>query len=501
MAKVTQVSKNKKSPIKRSEKIERAAKAAARTAVLAIKRTEEEEIEDEQEEFSPDEPSESVLSLLGDNQEEATENRAGFDLFIDIGEKLASSGEAPKYTIYKNHDLLVSVDHPYSWDMLQKEYGGGFYKVLCRSSATGRYKGQDTKRLATPPGWKSPVELSTHTEGEASVSKNEEFMRFMTFVKESGKEEREEAKKSEGSMASVLAALITNMKPVDTSVQMMTFIMENNKSTLAVLDKINESNLRMFEKLNDKIEKMHDSKDKGMSAAETIKMYQDADDRALDRAEKQRQLAKEIADEREEYRSGGEGKSESTVDTILKNLLPVLAAGASAQMTKPAQPVQAAPLRRAPSPFEARTLQAARAVNAPVTPVAVANGPVQAARPVGPRPVATPANPKPQVPSPVAKEPKMSKKDTIMQVAMPIIADCLQKNTPATDCSKAVLTTLAQVGVSQDDVRANFTWKDIEAIVKQYGVPEAYFQYLKDFFDAMVSKTIPANDAHPGANA
>lgn len=72
------------------------------------------------------------------------------DVFIDVGEEFMKKGEVVSYTIYDNPTKmqLGTEYHPFSYDDLQKKYGGGHFKVVARFK--GKYIKTEVRYLAGP---------------------------------------------------------------------------------------------------------------------------------------------------------------------------------------------------------------------------------------------------------------------------------------------------------------------------------------------------------------
>jgi hypothetical protein len=108
------------------EKLEELASKAAKKA-LAGKQKFDEVVEDD--DLSHD---------FGFSETTTIEDIAEFDLFDFCENEFVKKGDFVEYTIKKNGSTIGFKKHPYSWERIQKEFGGGRYNVLAKSMLTGR---------------------------------------------------------------------------------------------------------------------------------------------------------------------------------------------------------------------------------------------------------------------------------------------------------------------------------------------------------------------------
>jgi hypothetical protein len=110
----------------------------------------------QQTEESPPKPT--IPLFLGEPQTEMDEEEIDemasdpdeFDIFADVGDKLTRAGDRISYTIKRDGDFIAgAIKHPFSWDRVQKEYGGGTYQVIARSTNKGGYIKSQTRNVAS----------------------------------------------------------------------------------------------------------------------------------------------------------------------------------------------------------------------------------------------------------------------------------------------------------------------------------------------------------------
>src|ERR1700677_3722433 len=82
------------------------------------------------------------------NQDELDRPLSDTDIFTLGQKQYVDKGDWVNYQFYKEGKMLTTKEHPYSWEALQKEFGGGHYTVKMRSIARGVFLKQETQTLA-----------------------------------------------------------------------------------------------------------------------------------------------------------------------------------------------------------------------------------------------------------------------------------------------------------------------------------------------------------------
>jgi len=375
--------------------------------------------EDETANFSEVDETNSIIS---DEETERTlariEAKEAFDLFTEVGDYWEKRGQLVRYDINKGSKLLTKKDHPYSWEELQKEFGGGNYKVMARLPADGnKYLKAQTKSLHDAPEtkpdylFKSLMEKNKLLEDKVhqavqtpsqpannglnmmevleTVRKNNELALEQANImrteannqaERARREAKEEAKASldlyreliQGSKAKDGDNLLTQLTPLltailpsilnrpapiapiapDNSKFQFDMMMQIQKMNMDMMEKANETNKEMFRTLSESIkeiakDKKAPSTENGMGALEMYKMLKDAETGGFEQMRMLNDLAREQALEREELRGerstpDAPAEKESTVDTVIKSLIPMLAGRMGASSP--------APSRAAPQP-------------------------------------------------------------------------------------------------------------------------------------------------------
>jgi hypothetical protein len=298
------------------------------------------------------------------------------DIFDDIGVKRAKNGDLLKYEIYKNHQMLTTKTHPYSWEELQRDFGGGYYKVKAKSLTTGKYVKSQSKQVADSPNVgeknevnnfnnkffdmfnqmnKSMLDAQQKQEEKLERERREAERKFM----EQQKRMQEEAQSNQNTMLAMITAMMTkpqdsgtkelllamqqqsqqNMQMMmammqgmggkkDTSMDMMQLMMQMNQSNALMIEKMNEANARAFEKMSEKFEKLKSNDD--LSGLNLINLVQEAQAKGFE----QMKMIQEIAEKKAEELAGDDDdkEDESITKTLIKSLAPTLASIASANM-------------------------------------------------------------------------------------------------------------------------------------------------------------------------
>ena len=73
-----------------------------------------------------------------------------FDIFVDCTVPLKKIGERPKFLIYKGGRYLTTRTEGYGFEQLQREYGGGDFKIVCKTLFSNEYFKQQTIAIAAP---------------------------------------------------------------------------------------------------------------------------------------------------------------------------------------------------------------------------------------------------------------------------------------------------------------------------------------------------------------
>jgi hypothetical protein len=383
--------------LSREEELKDIAKASAREAL----KISEGEDEDETNFDSIDEFEEQV--------EDEASSKNEIDAFI-MGDRLEKAGISYEFKIMKDHQHLCFWSKPLNEDILAKEFGGGHYIVKLYKLDPKKFQKQTTVRIADQIN-KAPerIEVKDNTEvllkviedrsrameesfREKEIRLEREREREREEYKKEREREREERRRDEekrmsdekngkGNMLEMLEVLSKIMPkvepPKDNSDQFYKMMMEMQKSTASLIEKMNEKNLEMIKDLKadtkDLIEKMKPKKD-GMSDVEFLMKIQEAAKDAKKEARDEMMMFNEMVEakalEKAEMLSGQgpkEEKEDSVINNLISSLGPMLVQGVmkgrqqaaiqAAQTPRQiAAPVQAKPSNNGPVRKKARPL-------------------------------------------------------------------------------------------------------------------------------------------------
>lgn len=430
-----------------------------------------------------------------------------FDIFVDIGDRYTKAGDRISYTIKRDGEFIAgSIKHPFSWDRVQKEYGGGTYQVIARSTNRGKYVKAQSRNVAalttndnaddfheeeTRRG-NSTTELlalmqeQKREEREAlyrmeekrerdRLEREERLERERTAREEKqemDRKQREEEMKNSGNQT-----MLMMMKMMESNAQqqtaLLTAVLGGRKEPEVNLEKI----MNMMDQRMEKVVAMVQGKDKtkDIDALKLIELQSQAEDRgykrAMDLHAQAERKAEELAEKREEFDHGGE-KEPSTTKMLLDAVGPAIQTLMAVRGGIPAAAPQALP----PATMAPRQLvaQPPRVRVNPQPKVAQAN--VQ-------------SNPQPKVvQKPVVKEAStMSQKDLIENTVFSEIGKdlspsniMLQKFNPEATADKT-LAILKPFGISPSTLCSAYTVDDMLNIAKAKGVPDAIKPYIERF--------------------
>jgi hypothetical protein len=322
--------------------------------------------------------SRGAKNLSEDEILKRIEEKDKFDIFTDIGDHWQEKGQIVRYQIDKNNRMLTRVDHPFSWEDIQKKFGGGNYKVIAKLPAlNNQYLKAQSKIIASAPDENPEFILKSLAEGKKDTTSTSGLntMELLTVLEkkselaelraeETRREAEERIAKAEikareearerleaqekmfermMNQKSGSGDILEKLTPILTMVLPAILKKETPKDNSEVLFKIQEMNMKMMENMQKTNEKMFSSlqdsikamgeavnakKETGdFDAFKIMKMMKDSENEGFEKYRLMNELAKERAEELADLRGGGDGedKKESTVDTLIKSFAPAIA--------------------------------------------------------------------------------------------------------------------------------------------------------------------------------
>jgi len=522
-----------------AKKIAQAAKIAASEAVQEL----ESEIQDIEGEDT------EILDMGSLEQPDS------IDVFEEGHRRAVALNDSVRFSIKKNSELLATKDFPYSWDKVREDYGPGYYQVIAKRRSNGHLLKQQSETLGDPnQGRDEETEVETQSENLsvlALISQQQE---------RADARAREATQKAEGSLASVMQTVVQMQQ--QSNQQMMTMFMESAKQTQNLM-------LTMFQSQNKEPKEnplmplvtalltKPAPVDQGMNWGEVLKLVQDAETRAENRATKQYELIEKKADQLAEIKAEAmAGNEEHDKPSMFQSLVPILSQVLAQGQGQPPQfsPEQLANARLeeqrrisgAPAALrEGFTeshgpptggLQAARraATGTETRPA------IGAARPEPRRTMPNPGRPAPQPAKQASPQPPAAQTGAGATVAGPtqvqksesaqpktpeVVLDdrtkkaifdfvgldignaMLQGEKPGTT-AEVVLKKLETEGIARHTVATAFKLEDFYGYADQFGLPPEAKGWLKEFHEFIQNQAAPvatsgrelrAEGAHGGA--
>lgn len=519
--------KNKGDKGMNKERLEELANKAAKKA-LASKPKNDEFLEDD------DAFSEFVI---GDNSN--IEEISEFDIFDFCESEFVKKGDFVEYTIKKNGATVGFKKHPFSWEKIQKEFGGGRYNILAKSVLTGKIVKRQTmavedalheERKESGIGF-NPADLVSQI-AEVVKPKNDgpNFMELFTLMNNQQEKSRIEAERAaERAKADSEKQTSTLIQLMQQNTMMMLEMMKSSKKddpTIQLAQLIQSFAEKMenrFERAIDKIQNQNASKNTEFGLLEVLKLQQDAQDKGFKLYSQLNQIAEAKAEEKleliEEYRdTGGNSPAEkkTMTDTLIETILPTVA-GALAQQGQQKtvqQSVQRRPVSQniqrrqiqrptnttgqrvqgnpvqASSQGQTQTAKTASANNGQISRTNVGQGIKPVKNALGlPKAAFSPA------PAPTAKtvsaqeyfeevveEGKTEFKSKMTEMLVPIFTQHLLEQSQPVVVAGAIELGLMDQGVAKEEFLSKISFGDIMDVVKGYDLPEEVNPWFEEIY-------------------
>ncbi|MEO5348865.1 MAG: hypothetical protein H7836_04390 [Magnetococcus sp. YQC-3] len=498
---------------------ERLSNLAKKAAARAVKK-EKERIENHiPEEMDQDDITDLLTSDIGGSETKLITNGPGFDLFDHCQKLLDQQQVQAVYTISKNGELLCTKHHPYSWERLQREYGGGHYQIVAKTVNGKQYIKMDTRTVAD-------LALNTikEDEKEGTPSMFENFMVMMQQQREQDRREMKEAlerQKAEEERRRLEEKERTKEAIASTQSQSMMLIemmkMMNEKSERSTLElarlqqqaeertaKANEKSTQMMiQMMQMQIESLKSKKDEGFSTIELMTMMKEAEENGYKKMAELLTLARAEAEERIAMRGedSGEKKEKKTLtDTLIESMLPTITTALAGQATQALTQPKVAPTRRGLPP--ARTEPVRQGSSKPIA--------KQGNIPSGQGKVSSKSSSLnafglPTASFDVAEEqekevtPLLSNAVNLPTVEeienwlSPVITEALLNQTPPNEAAPKVVEVVEKHGLSKENFCKIMTEDKLLGLVTKYGLPELAFDWFKELH-AHISTTTGNDD-------
>lgn len=253
------------------------------------------------------------------------------DIFTDIGESRYAKGNVLMYEIYRNGQLIETVEHPYSWEQVLKDlaplHGGGRYRVSAKDPDL-RYKyvkhqqkilgnpkrKPETGQVAQTPPTSQVVHETPPTDiSELAVKLMDMNRQVMRESLQMAKESQPTHTDSSSEMVKAVLGTLGQLVAAKTAPQA-----DNSDKTALLLEKVTNTFERALDKVLGQVEKLADKvnelqkapKSDAFGAKEIMQMMQEARDDGYERHKELIAEAREHAEEIAERRGGGSEESE-----------------------------------------------------------------------------------------------------------------------------------------------------------------------------------------------
>lgn len=440
-----------------------------------------------------DELEDQGLPFL-DEEEETEEIASTEEVFIQPAAQVIKNGGSPRFKIKKEGQFLTTVNHPYSWEQLQKDFGGGFYAVTCIDEK-GRHVKTESQSVAEPPGRNGAGRDSgLGFQGHEQQNESNDFSNQLNSLsmwktmsadvenkaQQAADRERSASQQMTQLMTTMMTAMMSTSEKSASGTQMM--FLEMMKIQQQATKDISESTNRQIQAMNDRFEKLFSKKDDGISMHQLQKDLRDAEDRGYNKAEKIFELiekkSEEKADLKAELMTAGEGDG-SLLSGLTKNILPLLAKGFEAQQAQATLNAEAQARSQEQSQVQARRNAQARipVEGRQFVPASTNGGQRSVVSDQRKERTAGPVS-RPQ-PSP---EQQLKFKEFVLSKVFEPIAEGLGSQKQPEEVAHNCVELLKKHKITAKDVVDNFSSSDIIKIALDLGLPEEVKPWLTEFY-------------------
>ena len=276
-------------------------------------------------------PESLDLSLADrDFEESSIQEIEEKDVFIDADKKAKERLTRAKFRIYRDGVWLATREAPYSWEKLQKDYGGGFYKVM-GIDRNNLFLGSQTQEVADLPNH-TPNAQPQNPNARVDAAGNP--LELFNVVDESRREAEMRVESQAASQTNSLATIFAGvMQSLNQSQQQMAqSSRESANQTMAMFMNMQQQAQQQQQQSQQQMMTLLTSlltnkptQDQGIRPLDVMKMVQDAESRAEDRTKRWYDLVEQKAEAiKEEIASVGGEKEESFTKSLIKGFLPIM---------------------------------------------------------------------------------------------------------------------------------------------------------------------------------
>lgn len=497
---------------KRGRKRKSVREIVSSAALKAVEDPEDVETEDAEAEVdSPEERDQNLadLNFLHSSPQEVDEK----DIFIDGLNKCRMKNTTPKFRIYRDGEWIGTKEGQYSWERLQKEFGGGYFKIVCvdRSNAI---VGTQVQSVAPPEGWEerhNPAPMQSQ-----SLSREPGTLEMLEVMRETQREAKSELHSQSSGQTTALATMMTAMS--QSQQNMMTSLIQSQQQSsqqfqmlMVELQKSasqaqQENNKTMMTLLTSMLSQKKSGDELG------IRDIVSAEERGEKRAKEMHQLidqkVEKLAEEKAELLSAAsedKEKEESFTKTLLKSFVPI-ATSALAQQNQ-ARAVQSqenfsGPQVPAPGSITPQQMEEIQAQHRQR--VEAEKRFVQNTKRAVPQVVRKEAAPGARVVKPISNQPATASsqgtptmsnekdKEKMFDLVKTTIGQNLITGGRPDRCAAQCLEILEKNGFKRQTVKEVLTLNDILRYAKMNGVPDMARPWFEGFYGSIENLVPPA---------
>lgn len=273
-----------------------------------------------------DENEEDEDTVLIEETEEQTikrllaesERESQFDLFANLGAPLMDRGLCLKYMIQRSGTVVGWRSHPYSWEMLKTEFGGGSYTVTAKHPHTNVFVKKQSMSLEGRPltpaeepdkpaaqQFPFPFQPPQQTDVAAILTP---VLQMLTQLA---------VPKADTGTAEIIKAMqASNQTQFQMMQQMMQAIGESNMRQ-------SQFQMQMMEKMNDRIEAVMRKEGDKFSANDILKATQDAQEAGFRLFAQLQTMATQVAEEKLAQLPEA-APQRGMIDTLIEGLAPMV---------------------------------------------------------------------------------------------------------------------------------------------------------------------------------
>lgn len=259
------------------------------------------------------------------------------DVFDYAFAKAQEKGDLPKFKIYKNGEYLAQKIGQYSYDRLQKEFGGGHYKIYAFRNVNNKYIKGQSKLVAETQASQDAEENKTHQTqniGQDPV----QFVQALKSLFEDNKRTEVEAIKAQTEKSTTETSMIMTL--INQQNQMM---QQQMQMQIQMMQKQSQDSMKLFEVLMTNMNQISNKKSEALGPLELVKLIESSKSKGASEMKQMLEMARELSETM--YGGGGSGddepkEKESLAETLIKTLPALLAGGMGAQQARPQIPQQ-----------------------------------------------------------------------------------------------------------------------------------------------------------------